>query len=180
MWALDNRTPYAADRTWGRDRDGVPEWIVAVKGTFDVRPDGSLQLADEQVPPTLLPEYHGDAGTSSVRYPADLVSTKPTTDILINGTAYAPGARPSTDFEVSAQVGTIRKILRVRGDRWWVRGPLGVTPSFAEPVARVPIVYERAYGGQDLTVSAVAMGRDAAESINRALVSSDAAQSAVA
>jgi hypothetical protein len=46
MWALDNRTPYKAGSTWGRDKDGVHEWIVAVKGTFDIRPDGSLVLSE--------------------------------------------------------------------------------------------------------------------------------------
>ncbi|MBP1848662.1 NAD(P)-dependent oxidoreductase [Rhizobium halophytocola] len=53
----------------------------------------------------------------------------------------------------------------------------------AEGRTSVPGVWaggDCAYGGQDLTVSAVAMGRDAAESINRALASRTAAQSAVA
>jgi len=36
MWALKNRTPYAAERTWVRDRSGAHHWIVAVKATFDL------------------------------------------------------------------------------------------------------------------------------------------------
>lgn len=151
MWALDNRTSFAAGSTWGRNKDGVHEWIVAVKGTYDIAPDGALSLAEEQLPPLLMAEYNGEFGTSSVRYAPDLVASKPTTDIVINGTAYAPGGRPSKDFTVSAQVGPVQKTLRVRGDRWWVRGPLGVAPSLSEPVTTVPIVYERAYGGYDQT-----------------------------
>lgn len=149
MWAVRNGTPYAAERTWGRDRDGVHEWIVAVKGTFDIRPDGSLALADEQLPPLLAPEYHGEPGLSSLRYDADLVAPKPTTDVVLNATAYAPGGRPSTDFTVGFRLGGISKGIRVRGDRLWMEGPLGGTPSDARPVTQVPIVYERSYGGFD-------------------------------
>ena len=150
MWSLTNHTPYRADSTWGRDRDGVHEWIVAVKGTFDVGRDGELSPAEEQLDPLLVPEYHGEPGTSSLRYDADLVAPKPTTDVVLNAAAYAPGGRPSYDFLASAQVGRVRKAIRVVGERWWVQGALGAVPSAAEPVARVPIVYERAYGGYDV------------------------------
>ena len=34
MWSIANHTPYKVGSTWGRDKDGVHEWIVAVKGTF--------------------------------------------------------------------------------------------------------------------------------------------------
>jgi len=49
MWAVENHTPYAVERTWGRDKDGVHEWIVAVKATFNIKSDGNLLLADEQL-----------------------------------------------------------------------------------------------------------------------------------
>jgi hypothetical protein len=149
MWSLTNHTPYKADSTWGRDKDGVHEWIVAVKGTFDIAPDGTLTLADEQLDPLIAPEYHGDPGASSLRYDADLVAPKPTTDVVLNATAYAPDGRPSTDFLVSAQVGRVKKVLRVLGERSWERSALGVVASTAAPVTRVPLVYERAYGGYD-------------------------------
>ena len=109
MWRVINHTPYKAESTWGRDKDGVHEWIVAVKGTFDIKPDGSLNLADEQLEPLLLPEYNGEAGVSSLRYDADLVAPKPTTDIVLNGTAYAPKGRPKTEFLVSLRVGEVQR-----------------------------------------------------------------------
>jgi hypothetical protein len=148
---LVNRTPYKAKACWGRDKDGVHEWLVAVKGTFDIKPSGETAIAEEQVEPLLVPEYHGDLGTSSVRYDADLVAPKPTTDVLINGTAYAPGGRPSADFLVSGRVDRVHKVLRVLGNRTWRQGLLRPKPSEAEPVAAVPITYERAYGGYDPT-----------------------------
>jgi len=149
MWRIRNSTSYKAGKTWGRDRAGVHEWIVAVKATFDIGRDGVLSLAEEQLDPLLAPEYHTESGLSSLRYDADLVSMKPTTDVVVNGTAYAPGGKPSTDFVVAMKVGPVRKVLRVRGDRRWGIGPFGSVPSSPEYVTRVPIVYERAYGGYD-------------------------------
>ena len=151
MWSVTNHTPYKADSTWGRDKDGVHEWIVAVKATYDIMPDGSLALADEQLEPSLLPEYIGEDGVSSLRYEADLVGPKPTTDVVLNGTAYAPNGRPSTEFSVSLEVGRIRKEIKVVGNRRWERGVFGCKPSEPEPVTELPIVYERAYGGFDQT-----------------------------
>jgi hypothetical protein len=149
MWSIDNRTPYQIERAWGRDADGVHEWIVAVKGTFDIRADGSLALAEEQLAPLLMAQYHGKPGLSSLRYDADVVTSKPTTDVVLNGTAYAPGGRPSTEFTIGMVVGPVRKALRVRGDRRWERGTFGAIRSACEAVTQVPLVYERAYGGYD-------------------------------
>lgn len=149
MWAVKNHTPYMAGRTWGRDKDGVHEWIVAVKGTFDIKPDGKLALAAEQLEPLLLPEYNGEDGLSSLRYDADLVAPKPTTDVVLNGTAYAPKGRPSTDFLIGVRIGSIHKTLRVKGNRSWDDGPFGGSRSAVEPITQLPIMYERAYGGYD-------------------------------
>ena len=151
MWSITNHTPYKAKKTWGRDKDGVHEWIVAVKGTYEIKADGKVVLAEEQLDPLLAPEYNGEAGVSSLRYDADLVAPKPTTDVLINGTAYAPKGRPSKDFLVSVRVAQIEKVIRVVGNRQWKRGLVGLTPSATEPITTLPIIYERAYGGYDQT-----------------------------
>lgn len=149
MWMLDNRTPYKADRLWGRDKDGVHQWIVATKATYDINPDGSLELAEDQLDPIIAPEYNGDPGASSLKYDMDLTLLKPTTDVILNGTAYAPEGRPSTDFMVSMRVGPITKTLRVLGNRWYEPTAFGSRPSVMQPITKVPIVYERAYGGYD-------------------------------
>jgi hypothetical protein len=149
VWAINNRTPYAAGRTWGRNQDGVHEWLVAVRATFDIRSAGRLVLADEQPEPLLAAEYNGEDGVSSLRYEADLVAPKPTTDVVINGTAYAPGGRALSEFSVGVRVEGVQKVLRVLGTRVWYRGALGVAPSAPVAVSEVPIIYERAYGGYD-------------------------------
>jgi len=150
MWLLHNRTPYAADRTWVQDPDGTKRWVVVVKATFDIDPDGRLTLADEQLPPLLAPEYHGVDGASSLRYEADLLPPKPGTDVVLHGHAHAPAGRPATHVAVALGVGSQRKILAVTGDRIWKRSVVGtIVPSSPAPFLRLPLVYERAYGGHD-------------------------------
>lgn len=147
MWATTNCTPFAADSTWSRNRDGVHEWIVAVKATYVIDGDGRLMLADEQVAPLLAPEYRGETGSSSLRYDADLVPLKPTTDVIMNGTAYAPRGKPAAEFLLTLRVGAIHKTIRAVGNRRW--GAYGIDSTAAEPVTSLPVVYERAYGGYD-------------------------------
>lgn len=149
MWAIRNHTPYAVGSTWGRDKDGVHEWIVVVKGTYAIKRNHNPALADKQLEPLLVPEFNGEDGASSLRYDADLVAAKPATDVVLNGTAYAPKGRPAAEFLVSMRVGEIYKQIKVVGNRTWKGGLTGNGASAAEPVTQVPIVYERAYGGID-------------------------------
>ena len=92
-----------------------------------------------------VPEPYGEPGKSSLKYEADLVLTKTTTDIIVVGHAYAPGGRPVTELSVGLRVGPVQKVLRVFGDRRW--GAFG--PSSPEPFMAMPLVYERAFGGVD-------------------------------
>jgi hypothetical protein len=149
MWRIDNRTPFAAERGWVRDREGAEVWLVAVKCTFDIRPDGTTAVAAKQPPVLRVPEFHGEPGQSSIKYESDLVQTKTTTDIILVGHAYAPGGRPVTELDVGFRVGPVRKVLRVTGDRTWQ--PMGI--STPQPFVKMPLVYERAFGGVDVKSS---------------------------
>ena len=149
MWTLKNETRFGGERGWRRDRDGVHVWVVAVKAAFDIKPNGQVSPADEQPMPLLLPEYHGDDGKSSLRYDADLVGPKPTTDVIVNGTAYAPNRRPSSQFLISLRLPNIHKVIKVVGNRLWKPGLLTGSQSSPEPVSQVPIRYEKAFGGFD-------------------------------
>ena len=149
MWSIVNQTPYAADRAFVRDRDGAEIWIVAVRATFDIRSDGSVAVAEKQIPVALAPEWTADPGRSSLRWDMDLVRTKPGTDVIVNASAHAPGGKPVTQLEVGLALGPINKILIVHGNRRFGGGLLGST-SDPEPFVEMPIRYERAHGGQIL------------------------------
>lgn len=147
MWQLDNHTPFAAERAWVRDRNGAEIWVVAVKGTFDILPDGTTAVSQEQPPVVMAPEYRDpdNPAESSLTYDMDLVRTKTTTDVLLTGHAYVPQGTPTKEFEVALRVGPIVKRLAVIGDRKWV----GTTMSRPLPFTQMPVTYERAYGGFD-------------------------------
>ena len=145
MWQVDNRTPFAAERGWVRDRNGAEIWLVAVKCTWNIGPDGTTEIAEDQPPVLRLPEHHGDPGSSSIKYDGDLVLTKTATDILVAGQAHAPGGRPVSQLDVGFRVGPVQKLLRVFGDRVWY----STGPSSPEPFLKIPLVYERAFGGAD-------------------------------
>jgi hypothetical protein len=51
-----------------------------------------------------------------------------------------------TELDVGVRVGPVQKLLKVYGDRQW-----GVSgrPTPAQPFVRMPLVYERAFGGVD-------------------------------
>jgi hypothetical protein len=149
MWMLENKTPYAADRNWTRDKRGMHVWIVAVKATFDIAPGGRLALADEQVPPALLPEYRGDPLETSLRFDADLLAVKRGTDVLLDACAHAPEGRPARTVAVSLRVERIHKTLLVHGTRVYYRGARGLTTSAPTPFVTQPIHYESAFGGKD-------------------------------
>jgi hypothetical protein len=149
MWQVENATPFAAAGNWVRDRVGAEVWLVAVRCTFLVRSDGTTAVAEEQSPPVLAPAYRGEPGGESLLYDSDFYLTKPTTDVLLHGHAYAPAGEPATRVDVTMQVGEISKTLRVTGDRVYQKGVLGVAAGSAQPFNRMPITYERAYGGRE-------------------------------
>jgi hypothetical protein len=151
VWALANRTPYAAERNWTRDKDGVHWWLVAVRATFTFGAHGKLALADEQLPPVLAPEHHGEPGKSSLRYDSDLLARKPTTDVLVLGSAHAPLGKPAATVPVVLRIGALEKTLLVHGERVYYDGLAGLSTTAPRPFTTRPIQYELAFGGSDLT-----------------------------
>jgi hypothetical protein len=151
MWNVNNLTPFSDGHAFVRDRDGAEVWLVAVRGTFAIDPDGSTRPAERQEEVCLVPQYRGEPGKSSLLYDTDLPHLKPTTDVLLHGHAYAPGGHPAAQVDVSMKVGPISKTLRVTGDRVWRQGALAPTMADPQPFMQMPIVYERAYGGANLT-----------------------------
>lgn len=151
MWIAVNHTPFAIERSFVRDRTGAEVWLVAVRATFRVRPDGSLQRADQQIPVARVASYLGEPGKSSLAHEADLVLTKTGVDLLLHGHAHAPRGRTAEVVDVSIRCGRWVKVLRVHGDRVWMRGigASALSLARARPFDKMPITYERAWGGRD-------------------------------
>ena len=148
MWQIQNRTPFAAAQSWVRDLNGAETWLVVVKASFDIHPDGTTTVAPEQPEVVRSPVYRGEPGQSSLLYDNDFVLGKVTTDVVVNGTAWAPRGAAVRTMDLGVQVGPVRKTLRVSGEREW--GPRGTWLSPPVPFTSMPLVYERAFGGVDV------------------------------
>jgi hypothetical protein len=151
-----NDTPFEYALTLGRGPDQQPGITVIVKATCKIPEQAgeAVMLASEQLPVATEVIYHRGDSSGSIRTEADTVPYKPYADIVLAGTAYAPGGRPATSVDVALRVGTVRKVIRVFGDRQWLfpsRLVLVPVISEPEPFTQMPLIYERAFGGIDRT-----------------------------
>jgi hypothetical protein len=103
---------------------------------------------DEQPPPLLEDVYFGEPGESSLLYEGQTAYTRPGTDVYLTGHAWAPAARRVTSLMVELDVGPCRKRALVSGDRFWDRIMLANVMTPPLPFERMPLVYERAFGGR--------------------------------
>jgi hypothetical protein len=124
------------------DPHGIDTVYATVKATFSLRPQ--LALAEEQLPPAAADTYHDDPATSSLKQAAEVHLSKPHTDVLVVGHAWAPHGRPACQSAVRVIVAERQKTAAIFGDRVWRRGGGMSSP---EPFEKIPLVWERAYGG---------------------------------
>ena len=148
MWVVNNKTPYEAAGSWVQDKDANKIWLVVIKATFDIDPDGSTHVAEEQLPVLLASDPAG-APDKSLVYESDLLGVKICTDVLVNGSAWAPGGRPASEVPIQLVAGPVRKRLFVTGDRFWESQLVGAGMTRARDFTSMPVTYERAYGGWD-------------------------------
>jgi hypothetical protein len=146
---FENRSPFAAEPFLLADEEGAALLTLVAKGTYDLLPRGGLELAPEQALVHKVPVHHGEPGLSSLRFEHEVAFTKAVADVVLLGHAQPERGR-ATEVDVGLRVGPLRKQVRVFGDRFWRRGiggrlGLGAPASFE----RMPLVYERAFGGWD-------------------------------
>lgn len=144
MLRLQNKTPFVADLAPARDERGAEVLLVAVKGTFTL--DEAPQLAAEQEALELAYAYGGEPGRSSLYAVPELDMPSGGTDVVLTGEAWAPHGRPVTRLDTCLSVAGRAHGVRVEGDRVWRNYALGWA-SAPVPFVRMPLVYERAFGG---------------------------------
>lgn len=141
VW-LENRTPFSATTHVQLAADGQEVLLALVSASFvSTDFDARLEVAPAQLPVHLADVPAGDPAFSSTLHEADVVVHKPVSEVLVLGEAFAPEGAASV--EVGLEAGDVSKRLVVSGDRLRVAG--GWSP--AQPFERMPITWERAYGG---------------------------------
>lgn len=147
---LLNFTPYAAGYAPGRLSDGRRCMVLVARATYRLPadPDTAATLADQQLPPAEADAWAGDPAASVPLHEADYVPFKPCCDVLLHGSAQCPDERPRARLPVGLAVGThLRKRAEVVGERLWEQHRNRCQPGPAEPFTRLPLTWERAFGG---------------------------------
>ncbi len=136
--------------------DSSQSICVFIKRTYELR-RGELMSRSElgEFPlfhsPVLDDEGEGGEALFEVTtHECDIVPRKLATDIVVHGSAKAPGGRAVESMPVGVQVGATRKWVRVSGDRR-VRLSRRGSPVFDRPApfCEMPITWRRAFGGLD-------------------------------
>lgn len=168
---LINLTSYPAMRFSNTDNQGREFGVLMSKIAFDIEESGACTLSAEQEPLNFTDHCHGEFNVSSLRHPSDMVSYKPTTDIIVDAVAYSPRGEAVGSWVAGLSVRDdqgrqIEKKIRVTGPRWWIpkwKRALseheqsdwhryrhlfqGWELSDPEPITSLPIRYEHAFGG---------------------------------
>ncbi len=146
---VENRTPFAFEALYLVDEELRPLVVPLVKATFGIGADGRCARAEAQIPPNLDGECWGDdPETSSYRYEPEVAFVKPATDVVLIGHAYAAQAN-TTEMRVGLRVGELSKQALIVGDRVWFRTAGVVSATKPRPFEKMPLIYERAFGGWD-------------------------------
>jgi hypothetical protein len=128
--------------------DGDWRATAVAKFAFVWDETGEIQAVPAR-PIRLIDEWAGAPYSSGLLRAAELGPLKAKLDVLLAGAITFQ--RPTAETEVELSVGArLLKRARVFGDRLWLPAVLTpIVPSEPRPVLRVPIAWERSYGGTD-------------------------------
>jgi hypothetical protein len=131
--------------------DGGQLWVVVIKQRFVVTARGGLQRVPGAEVLAADEPWEAEAEASSVRRPSDACPGKPGTDVVVVGNAVAPDRVPVRELDVVVRAGPVQRALHVTGLRVWYRSMAGLALTPPEPFEEVPLRWEYAWGGTDLS-----------------------------
>ena len=146
-WLIGNVPPHRLSAT------------LIVKGTFRLRAGSPCEAVPSEDQQELTGDVHVDEDFGMpLLYPSDFVPAKPLADLVLNGTCHTPGRAPLPYCRVEFHVGSWSKFLAVVGDRTWNGGPLSRGMTEPVPFQRMPLTYERSFGGADFAPNPLGRG----------------------
>jgi hypothetical protein len=147
---VDNGTPFTFEAVYLADEEARPLLVTVIRATYEIT-GRRLSLAEKQAPVPMAGELWGeDPATSSYRYEPEAAFIKLATDVVLIGHAYAPRVS-AAEVSVGFQVGPVSRTAQVTGDRVWVRSAGGAVATSPRPFEKIPLTWERAFGGWDRT-----------------------------
>jgi len=126
--------------------------MTATVINFRVLPEGRWHLG------TVIKRCYSLTDGQRIRLAADqqvpvddeATAWKPSTDVAIRGHVYTSSPGGSSEQHASAEIGTMLSVVRATGDRS-VEDIVAGVPRFSRPLPfeRIPLVFDRCYGGFD-------------------------------
>ncbi len=151
MVQIANNTPFQVGIKLTTDKTGAELVVAAVKATFKIPVNGTLEISDEQVEVFDTDIPFDTFENSGIKYPADLVPNKQNTDIGFAGSAWSSNGKPVKKLTASIKVGNYQKKVKVTGDRIWNKVPL-IPWFYATPpksFVEMPMTSDKVFGGKD-------------------------------
>lgn len=147
--------PVAVGSLLWRHRGGM-HLTAVVKAQFAMRPDRPMEVVD--APQLVARDVHEDDDpTRSLIEASDMVPFRPKADVWLRGHAQTPGPPVSVLLARLAlyrkQASLLDKVLQVVGDR-------AHEEAAPQPFERMPLVYERAFGGIGHETNPVGRGHE--------------------
>lgn len=144
---LINRTPFSGAVFVDIGFDAAETLVLAFKATYEFGGGEAVRLAPAQDELVFSDQYAGRPGESSLVYESDANWGRRQADVALLGYAY-PARTGDRETDVLLRVGSVAKAAHVFGDRDW--GGYGLSGmSSPRPFERIPLLYERAFGGTD-------------------------------
>lgn len=138
-----NETGFAAIGFEQAHRDGHDMGVLAVRGRYAVKEDGSLDL-DEHQDLVLVDEYEGNPHQTPMVRAADLIPFKPATDVTVLGKTYAPKGESAGEWLAGIRFGKLAHVIRATGRRHWLRHRDGWRLSSPEAATEIELDYRLA------------------------------------
>ena len=156
----------ASTLTWRRS-SGQPVLTVVAKTTYRLMPGECRLVDDDPEPVATQNQFVGGDPTQELAVASDLVPHKSRADVVLVGSAYAPGGS-ATSVMVRFAVGSFEKSVEVFGERMIMQDG-SLRPG--AKLTRTSLSYERAAGGPD-TWNPVGVRSDVTDQLGRRLLPS--------
>ncbi len=127
--------------------DGAPVAVTIIKATFDISDPAHPVMAATQEPVIITPMFVADDPAATVLRCVENTPDHDGTDVIINACAHAPDGVPVETMQVDARIADRQIAMSVTGNRVWEKRMLQVRPSAPDPFTKMPLIYERAFGG---------------------------------
>jgi uncharacterized protein YjbI with pentapeptide repeats len=142
----------------GNVRFPLPSTTLIAKGTYHIE-RGKPAVPSDQPDPICPDMFLDDDDPAGILlYPSDLAIFKPSTDVLIRGSAYAPNVHPVFSLNVSVEIGAWRKDVRVVGNRKAYASAFGIMTGAPEPFVEMPLSWSNSFGGPGFDLNPAGKG----------------------